>query len=136
MHFFERHDRFFETSDVGTRLPDGTRSPRLRYRHEAIIERNRALFPAARVLDLASHDGRWSLAALDAGASFVLGIEGRKHFVVASNENFAAYDVASNRYSFLQGDLPSAMTTLVPGSFEVILCLGFFYHTVRHYEFF
>jgi hypothetical protein len=136
MHFFERYDRFFESSSVGTHLADGTRSPRLRYRHKSIIECNRSLFPGARVLDLGSHDGRWSLAALDAGAALVLGIEGRQHLVEAANENLAAYHVASSRYSFKQGDVLSVMAMLAPDSFEVILCLGIFYHTARHYEFF
>jgi Methyltransferase domain len=136
MDFFDRHDRFFQTSIVGTRLPNGNRSPRLSYRYQAIIERNRALFPKARVLDLASHDGRWSLAALDAGATYVAGIEGRHAYVAAACENFTAYNVASNRYSFVQGDVPSSMSTLESGSFDLILCLGIFYHTIRHYDFF
>lgn len=136
MHFFDRHDRFFETSLIGTRLPDGNRSPRLVYRYEAIVARNRALFPKARVLDLASHDGRWSLAALDAGAASVAGIEGRHAYVAAAYKNFAAYSVESNRYLFVQGDVPAAMGAFESGSFDLILCLGIFYHTIRHYEFF
>jgi|SRR5215472_3251820 len=136
MNFFERHDRFFDSSTVGTRLPDGSRSPRLRFRYEAIIERNRAMFCGASVLDLASHDGRWSLAALDAGASFVLGIEGREHLVAAAQQNFDAYHVLSERYRFEQGDVPAAMASLQVGTFNLILCLGIFYHSVRHVEFF
>ena len=136
MGFFERHDRFFETSRVGTRLPGGDRSPRLTYRYEAIIGRNRAIYQEARVLDLASHDGRWSLAALDAGAATVIGIEGRHRYVAAAYKTFAAYNVDADRYTFLQGDVPSAMGAFDPGSFDLILCLGIFYHSVRHYEFF
>jgi len=136
MHFFDEHTRFFESSRVGTLLPDGTRSDRLRYRHEAIIERNRALYQGARVLDLASHDGRWSLAALDAGAVFVLGIEGRERYVSSANENFAAYNVSTEQYKFIQGDVPSAMAPFDAESFDIILCLGLFYHTISHYQFF
>jgi hypothetical protein len=84
MSFFDRYSRFFDTSGIGTRLPDGSRSPRLSYRYKAIIERNQALFAGARVLDLASHDGRWSLAALDSGAASVTGIEGRQLYVSAA----------------------------------------------------
>jgi SAM-dependent methyltransferase len=136
MHFFDRHDRFFESSTVGTRLESGERSPRLRYRYEAIIERNRSIYPGSRVLDLASHDGRWSLAALDAGADFVWGVEGRDKHVAAAKENFSIYNIARSSYEFEVGDLPNSLAKFAPGSFDVIMCLGLFYHTVRHFEFF
>ena len=61
MEFFDKYSRFFDTSSVGN-WPD-----RLNSRYRAIISANKSLFDGARVLDLASHDGRWSYAALDAG---------------------------------------------------------------------
>jgi SAM-dependent methyltransferase len=134
--FFDRYDSFFETSRVGTRLADGTRSPRLSHRYKAIVERNRDLFQGARILDLASHDGRWSLAALDAGATRVVGVEGRHQYIAEANKTFAAYDVPTQRYSFIQGEVPAALAEFEPNSFDLILCLGLYYHTVRHYDFF
>ena len=56
--FFDAYPRFFETSQTSTQ------PWRLNLRHEAIFGDNAAAFPGARVLDIASHDGRWSLAAL------------------------------------------------------------------------
>jgi len=41
------------------------------------IEQNREVFAGARVLDIASHDGRWSLAALESGAAHVIGVAPR-----------------------------------------------------------
>jgi hypothetical protein len=136
MHFFDKYDRFFDTSRIGTRLADGKRSPRLTYRYKAIVEHNRMLFPEVHILDLASHDGRWSLAALDAGAASVVGIEGRYSNLASAYRNFAAYEVSPDRYSFIHGDVPSAMDKFEPKSFDLILCLGIFYHTVHHYDFF
>ena len=57
MGFFSTHSRFFESSVVGS-WPE-----RLDARYEAIVTPNKDAFTGARVLDLASHDGRWSFAA-------------------------------------------------------------------------
>src|SRR4051795_7628198 len=73
--FFERFPRFYETSETSS-FPW-----RLNLRHEAIFGEDGDLFAGARVLDVASHDGRWSLAALEAGAASVLGIEARPDLV-------------------------------------------------------
>jgi predicted nicotinamide N-methyase len=125
--FFDRYPRFRSTSYVGS-------SPnRLNKRHEAVIGSNRALFAGARVLDLASHDGRWSFAALDAGAAHVTGIEARAELVARANETFAAYGVPADRYRFVAGELPDALgRERVPA--DVVLLLGFLYHTSRHVE--
>src|SRR5438046_1422930 len=69
--FFDQYPRFYETSQTGNV------AGRLNQRHHAIFTQNADIFPGARVLDIVSHDGRYSLAALKSGASHVLGIEGR-----------------------------------------------------------
>src|SRR6476661_8939613 len=69
--FFDKYPRFYETSQT-----TATRG-RLNLRYEAIFAENRDIFAGAKVLDIASHDGRWSLAALECGAASVIGIEAR-----------------------------------------------------------
>jgi hypothetical protein len=139
--FFERHDRFFETSTVGTHVskrlikPD-RRSPVLRNRYKAIIDNNRPLLRDCRVLDLASHDGRWSLAALDAGAKSVHGVEGRAECVRAAERTFKHYGVDRSTYSFCNADVFDFLSEARGHPFDTILCLGFLYHTPRHYELF
>lgn len=54
----------------------------------AIIEEHREELNGARVLDIASHDGRWSFAALQVGAAHVTGIAGREHLVTDANKTF------------------------------------------------
>lgn len=124
MDFFERHKRFFESSQVGA-WP-----VRLALRHHAIIESNARHLAGARVLDLASHDGRWSLAALDAGAAHVTGVEARDELIAAAQANLEHYRVTRDRFTFLQGDLNHQLRA--PGRFDVVLCLGYFYHTLNH----
>lgn len=97
----------------------------------AIIDANRDALKGARVLDLASHDGRWSFAALQAGAESVVGVEGREHLVRNAESTFAHYGMDPQHYQFIVGDIFQKMPE---GTFDVVFCLGFFYHTLRHAE--
>jgi hypothetical protein len=135
-NFFTRFLRFYETSTVGTKTDAGDRSQRLARRWDAIVSPNLNLFKNATVLDLASHDGRWSMAALDAGARHVTGIEGRPDLVNKANEIFTACEIPKDRYDFVKTDVLTALPIFEPGRFDLILNLGFFYHTARHCDIF
>lgn len=125
--FFDSHPRFYETSET---------SPfrgRLNLRYEAIFAEHRRIFADARVLDIASHDGRWSLAALKTGAAEVVGIEAREELVRVAYENLESYGADREQYRFVAGDV---FEVLGRESFEadVVLCLGYLYHTLRYNE--
>ncbi len=51
---------------------------RLNWRAEILLSRNREVIEGKSVLDLASHDGRFSWACLELRASRVVGVEGRQ----------------------------------------------------------
>ena len=126
MGFFDRFPAFLETSGTGASLN------RLNHRHVAIFGRAPERFQGARVLDIASHDGRWSCAAAAAGAAHVVGVEPRDRLVNAARENVKTYGVASDLCAFVQED---AFTYLRrENQFDVVLCLGFFYHCWRQPE--
>jgi hypothetical protein len=125
--FFDDYPRFFETSKVAAHRD------RLNLRYQAIFAANRDVFEGASVLDLASHDGRWSLAALKTGAARVVGIEGRPELVASAESTFHHYGIARDRYRFVAGDLYDALAE-VDLRFDVVLCLGFLYHTLRYNE--
>jgi predicted RNA methylase len=127
MDFFSEYPRFFATSRTGAE-PE-----RLNRRYHVLIERNADLIRGRRILDIASHDGRWSFAALKAGAAHVTGIETRQHLVSNAIETFTHYSVPDDRYSFLCGDLFEEARNLT-GEFDTVFCFGFFYHTLRHAE--
>jgi hypothetical protein len=76
------------------------------------------------------------MAALDAGASEVVGVEGRQHLVAAAYRTFTHYGVRPERYRFLASDIFDAFAGFQPGEFDLVLCLGFFYHTTLHHELF
>lgn len=123
--FFDAYPRFFRTSQTSP-WPD-----RLNARHEAIIAAHRDDIAGARVLDIASHDGRWTFAALMAGAAHVTGIEPRAELVTEAEASLGAYGIDGQRFRFITGDV---FEHLDGQRFDVVLCLGFFYHTLRHAE--
>jgi hypothetical protein len=125
--FFDDYPRFYETSKTFAH------PSRLNLRHEAIFGENADIFRGARVLDIASHDGRWSFAALKAGATSVAGVEGRPELVDLANETFRHYDVDPARYRFIADDIFHALAH-ESDEFDVVLCLGFLYHTLRYNE--
>ena len=125
--FFEQYPRFYTTSSTAPT------TARLNLRYEAILGENRDIFAGASVIDLASHDGRWSLAALATGARLVIGIEARPELVQAAAENLSEYGYGADRARFVTGDVHEVLNTQ---DFEadVVLCLGFLYHTLRYNE--
>ena len=85
------------------------------------------------MLDISSHDGRWTFAALNAGAASVIGIEARPELVANAIENLEHYGASADRYKFYTGDV---FDVLAKENIEVdvVLCLGFLYHTLRYNE--
>ena len=125
--FAEDYPRFMEASEL-TPQPE-----RMNERYEALFASNRDIIEGARVLDLASHDGRYSFAALKAGAAHVTGVEVRESLIQKAQETFAFYGQDPETYRFVCGDV---FEVLAQEEFDVdvVLCLGFLYHTYRHTE--
>jgi Methyltransferase domain len=143
--FADEYPRFIEVSELTPELsPEdrrrrnrsaGEQRNRMNERYEALFASNRDIFDGARVLDLASHDGRFSMAALHAGAAHVTGVEVRQSLVDKAQETFAFYDQDPDTYRFVCGDV---FEVLEQEKFDVdvVLCLGYLYHTYRHTELF
>ena len=125
--FFEQFPRFYLTSSTAAT------TARLNLRYEAIFGDNRDVFAGASILDLGSHDGRWSLAALATGARSVIGIEARPDLVKAATENLGEYGYGLDRVHFVTGDVHEVLKTQDLEA-DVVLCLGFLYHTLRYNE--
>ena len=128
--FFTQYPRFFQTSSTDTQ------GDRMTYRHSALIESHHGQIAGKRILDLASHDGRWSFAALKAGAKHVCGIEARSYLVHSAFENMQAYGISKDCYEFLIGDCLEVLRRLPRGHFDTVFCFGFLYHTPAHFELF
>jgi hypothetical protein len=125
--FFEQYPRFYTTSSTAPT------TARLNLRYEAIFGENRDIFADASVLDLGSHDGRWSFAALATGAKTVVGVEARPELVQAAAENLGKYGYQADRARFVAGDVHEVLGSQ-DFQADVVLCLGFLYHTLRYNE--
>jgi hypothetical protein len=126
--FIERYPRLLQTSQTGL-VPE-----RLDKRFTILVENYRDLIAGRRILDLASHDGRWSLAALDVGAAHVTGIEARPHLVENARDNCQAYGFDSRRHEFVLGNVFDVLQNRTFERIDTVFCFGFFYHVARHVE--
>jgi LPS sulfotransferase NodH len=125
-HGFDRVDRCIKTTPAGQKAVTGVvDSIRWRYRYEAIIAQNRTLFQNARVLDIQGIDGRWSLAALEAGASHVVCVENRQKAIDSAKKSFTEYGAKPESYRIVNAKIFAALRTFNPGEFDLILCKEF-----------
>ena len=62
VNFFDDYSAFYKTGQTGIR------PKMLNARFHALIENNKEIIKNSTILDLASHDGRWSFAAIKNGA--------------------------------------------------------------------
>lgn len=85
-----------------------------------------------RVLDLGCNAGFWSLAAIEAGADFVLGVDARQMHVDQANLVFEAKGVDPSRYRFELGDIFEL--DLGEQRFDIVLCLGLLYHVSTPFQ--
>lgn len=122
--FFDSFSGFVETSETGS-IAD-----RLNARYLALIHANRELLKGAHVLDLASHDGLFSFAALQNGAERVVGIESEPGLVRKSRANMERYDVPRERYDFIEGDIFEEIDAV--GQCDIVFCFGILYHVNEH----
>lgn len=125
--FFDDNPEFLETSTTASS------KRRLNLRHIGIIKENEEILRGSSVVDIASHDGRWSYAALQAGATHVTSVEGRRHLIDATRQTFDAKAVPATQYTLIQGDVHEELFD-PEVKCDVVLCLGFLYHTARYVE--
>lgn len=122
-HFFDRHNKFARSVPAGAASATGFFDLiRLRRRYEVIVSANRNLFQNARILDVMSGPGFWTLAALDAGAAHVVGVEPAATLVDSANKYFIKNDISSNSYQFIGSELFSALENLEHEPFDLIFC--------------
>lgn len=87
------------------------------------------------VLDLGCNAGYWSLAAIEAGCDRVVGVDGRRMHIDQAELVFEVKGVDSDRYRFIEDDIFSVdVSAYAP--FDIVLCVGVFYHVNRPIELF
>lgn len=107
---------------------------RLQERYKRIITSNTAHIKHKNILDLASNNGRWSYAALGAGAKHVVGVEGRKEKIKESIGIFNELNVDKSKWDFENGDIFDYLQEYKDFRVDTIFCLGIFYHIMDHHR--
>lgn len=120
-----RETPFLETSKTAAD------AHRLNWRAHLLLTRNQSAIEGKTVLDIASHDGRFSYACLKLGAKHVTGVEARSHLKEAATTNLENLGYGKDRFTFIQNDIFNYLDNLEPRTFDTVLCFGFFYHTVK-----
>jgi SAM-dependent methyltransferase len=106
---------------------------RVAYFFEPMVKMFGGSLAGKRVLDLGCNAGFWSLKAMEAGADYVLGIDGRQMHVDQANLVFEVNQVDRSRYEFRTANL---FTEDFSGErpFDIVLCLGLMYHVSKTVE--
>lgn len=106
---------------------------RLNQRHRFVVAPFVQDIAGARVLDLASHDGRWPYAYAAAGAAQVIGIEARAELIA----QFAQYPQtdAKDRVTLIHDDIYRDLEQRGTRGevFDIVSMLGILYHVMDHY---
>jgi 2-polyprenyl-3-methyl-5-hydroxy-6-metoxy-1,4-benzoquinol methylase len=128
----------FEFDDgVTTSVPDGRlinrQEQRRRYFFDALLRLYGGSLRGHRVLDLGCSAGFWSLAAIEAGADFVLGIDARGTPIEQARLVFEAKGIDPARYGFEERDIFEREPS---GSFDIVLCLSLMNHLANPVELF
>jgi tRNA (mo5U34)-methyltransferase len=106
---------------------------RTRYAFDRLLHVMGGSLDGHRVLDLACNAGWWSLKAIEAGADFVLGVDGRQIHIDQARLVFEAKGIAPDRFHF---DVGNILEYPFGTGFDVVLCFGLMYHVSKPVEMF
>lgn len=106
---------------------------RYRYFFAALLELTGGSLAGRRVLDLGCNAGFWSLAAAEAGADFVLGVDARQSYLDQAALVFEAKGIDASRYRFERANI---FELALAERFDVVLCLGLMSVLCKPFELF
>jgi protein-L-isoaspartate O-methyltransferase len=121
----EKTSVFLSTSSTAN-IPN-----RLNQRFNAIFETRPDIWTGKRVLDIGSHDGRFSYASLLKGAAHVTGVEAKPYLLKYARSNLRTLQASPDKYKFVKADIFDYLR-YTKQRFDIVLCLGFLYHTLDH----
>lgn len=132
---FERWHYEFDLDGVKTPVADpdlaNRHAQRVAYFFDPMVAMFGGSLAGKRVLDLGCNAGFWSLQAVRAGCDHVLGVDGRQMHIDQANLVFEVNGIDRSRYAFRCDDFFKAVADDI-GHFDVVLCLGIFYHISKH----
>ncbi len=125
--------------DGGVSTPVGDRSrinrnqQRRAYFFERLLQAAGGSLRGRRVLDLGCGAGFWTLAALQADADFVLGVDSKAEYIEQAELVLTAKGIDPARYHLQTADF---LLERPEGEFDTVLCLGVLDHVDKPVELF
>ncbi len=103
---------------------------RLEYRYNLLIKNHEEYIRGKHFIDLGAHDGRFSLAALETGATGVTAVEGRMESCKKIVKLLNKYH--PSKFQIINHDLRGGFITIKQP--DVVLCAGLLYHVFDPYH--
>jgi len=103
-------------------------------RVDVLLQRNADLIRGNRVLDLASHMGTLSYAALKLGAAHVHGIDTEAGMIEKGRQLFDRMQVPAHSFRFETGDVFGFLEQCEPGAFDTVFCCGLLYYVMEPFR--
>ena len=100
-------------------------------RVDILLKRNEDMIRDCRVLDLASHMGTLSYAALQLGARQVHGIDTEADMIHKGHRLFEQMAVSPETFQFEVGDVFDFLEGCEPGQFDTVFCFGLLYYVTE-----
>jgi ubiquinone/menaquinone biosynthesis C-methylase UbiE len=100
----------------------------LNSRVAVLLEQNQDCIRGKRILDIGSHIGTFSYAALKLGAKFIHGIDTEADTVKRCHDLFRQHDVAESDYRFEVADVTEFLNKLPDNFYDTIFCFGTLYY--------
>jgi SAM-dependent methyltransferase len=128
MIMFPEDSPFIQTDSRKNRWAIPYSSECLNSRIEVLLEQNRDCIRGRRILDIGSHIGTFSYAALRMEGKCVHGIDTEADTVKRCHDLFRQHEVPSSDYRFEVADVMVFLNNLPDNYYDTIFCFGTLYY--------
>ena len=129
--YFPEDSSFLKEDSRGKRWAIPYHYECLNGRVDILLDRHVDVIQNCRVLDLASHMGTLSYAALQLGARHVHGIDTEEAMVRKGEDLFSRIQVSPDSYRFEVKDVFEFLEACEPDSFDTVFCFGLLYYVME-----
>ncbi len=132
--YFPEDSPFLKEDSRGKRWAIPYHYECLNGRVDTLLARNADVIKNCRVLDLASHMGTLSHAALQLGARHVHGVDTEAAMIRKGEDLFSRMQVPPDSYRFEVQDVFEFLEAREPDSFDTVLCFGLLYYVMEPFR--
>jgi len=132
--YFPEDSPFLKEDSRGKRWAIPYHYECLNGRVDTLLARHVDVIRGCRVLDLASHMGTLSYAALQLGARHVHGIDTEEAMIRKGEDLFSRMEISPDTYRFEVKDVFEFLKACEPDSFDTILCFGLLYYVMEPFR--